>query len=170
MSWFAQAVACSLYALGFGSFAAHLLSLAQISICNCPESTMALIFAVLAAAAFTVINYRGSEETGRVGRFLALSKVAILLVLVAFGAKAILNRPGWTTAFTPFLPPGITGVFTAMGLTAIAFEGYEVVTQSGEEAVDPRRRRACSGILGPLLRRISAARCFHCMSSAFLAS
>ncbi len=139
MSWFAQAIACSLYALGFGSFAARLLSLAEISIRNCPESTMALVLTVLAAAAFTIINYRGAAETGRIGSFLTLSKVAILLVLVVFGAKALLNRPHWGADFMPFLPRGIGGVFTAMGLTAIAFEGYEVVTQSGEEAIDPRR-------------------------------
>lgn len=93
MSWFAQAIACSLYSLGFGSFAARLLSLAQISICNCPESTMALILAVVAAVTFTIINYRGAEETGRIGSFLTLSKVAILLVLVVFGTRALLNRP-----------------------------------------------------------------------------
>jgi amino acid transporter/nucleotide-binding universal stress UspA family protein len=139
MSWFAQAIACSLYSLGFGSFAARLLTLADVSICNCPESTMALSLAVLAAALFTVINYRGAAETGRIGSFLTLSKVAILLVLIAFGAKALLNRPNWGAEFTPFLPMGIVGVFTAMGLTAIAFEGYEVVTQSGEEAIDPQR-------------------------------
>lgn len=47
MSWFAQAVACSLYSLGFGSFAARLLSLAEISICSCPESSMALVIGYL---------------------------------------------------------------------------------------------------------------------------
>jgi len=100
---------------------------------------MALILAVLAAAVFTIINCRGAAETGRIGSFLTLSKIAILSVLVVFGAKALLNRPNWGTEFVPFLPRGIGGVFTAMGLTAIAFEGYEVVTQSGEEAIDPRR-------------------------------
>ena len=139
MSWFAQAVACSLYALGFGSFAARLLFLADVSICNCPESTMALVLAVLAAGAFTAINFRGAAETGRIGSLLTLSKVAILLVLIAFGLIALSKRPDWSTEFVPFLPQGISGVFTAMGLTAIAFEGYEVVTQSGEEVVDPQR-------------------------------
>jgi amino acid transporter/nucleotide-binding universal stress UspA family protein len=139
MSWFAQAVACSLYSLGLGSFAARLLTLADISIANCPEPTMALILAVLAAAAFVVINYRGAAESGRIGSFLTVSKVVILLVLVVFGVKALSNRPDWPAHFTPFLPNGIGGVFTAMGLTAIAFEGYEIVTQSGEEVIDPGR-------------------------------
>jgi amino acid transporter/nucleotide-binding universal stress UspA family protein len=139
MSWFAQTIACSLYGLGFGSFAARLLTLADVSICNCPESTMALILAVLAAIGFTTVNYRGAAETGRIGSFLTLSKVAILLVLILFGVRALLHRPDWSTSFTPFLPSGIGGVLTAMGLTAIAFEGYEIVTQSGEEVVDPAR-------------------------------
>ncbi|MGD9001657.1 MAG: amino acid permease [Anaerolineae bacterium] len=139
MSWFAQTIACSLYALGFGSFAARLLTLADVSICNCPEPTMALILTTLAAIGFTVINYRGAAETGRIGSLLTLSKVAILLVLILFGVRALLNRPEWRAAVMPFLPNGISGVFTAMGLTAIAFEGYEIVTQSGEEVIEPGR-------------------------------
>jgi amino acid transporter/nucleotide-binding universal stress UspA family protein len=139
MSWFAQTIACSLYALGFGSFTARLLTLADVSICNCPEPTMALILAGLAAISFTVINYRGAAETGRIGSLLTLAKVAILLVLILFGVRALLTRPDWSTSFTPFLPKGIGGVLTAMGLTAIAFEGYEIVTQSGEEVIDPGR-------------------------------
>jgi len=32
-----------------------------------------------------------------------------------------------------------TGVLVAMGLTFIAFEGYEIIAQCGEEVVDPKR-------------------------------
>jgi amino acid transporter len=34
---------------------------------------------------------------------------------------------------------GITGIVAAMGLTFIAFEGYEVIVQTGEEAKNPKR-------------------------------
>jgi len=139
MSWFAQAVACSLYSLGFGSFAARLLQMAHISPFDLPERTLALILSISAAALFTLVNYRGAAETGKVGNVLTLTKVAILAALVFFGLRALLNNPGWTSEFTPFLPHGIGGVLVAMGLTAIAFEGYEIVAQSGEEVVNPDR-------------------------------
>ncbi|MEZ4519517.1 MAG: amino acid permease [Chloroflexota bacterium] len=38
-----------------------------------------------------------------------------------------------------FLPNGLAGVFVAMGLTFIAFEGYEIIAQSGEEVKNPMR-------------------------------
>jgi len=139
MSWFAQAVACSLYSLGFGSFAARLLEMTHVSPFNLPQPTLAVALAVSAAALFTYINYRGASETGRVGNALTMAKVTILAILVLFGLKALLNRPDWPSEFVPFFSNGIGGVFTAMGLTAIAFEGYEIVAQSGEEVMDPGR-------------------------------
>jgi amino acid transporter/nucleotide-binding universal stress UspA family protein len=139
MSWFAQAVACSLYSLGFGSFAARLIEMAHVSPLDVPEHSMAVILAVLAATLFTYINYRGASETGKIGNVLTLTKITILAVLVLFGLKALSSRPDWASEFTPFLPHGISGVLVAMGLTAIAFEGYEIVAQSGEEVVDPGR-------------------------------
>jgi amino acid transporter/nucleotide-binding universal stress UspA family protein len=139
MSWFAQAVACSLYSLGFGSFTARLLEMAHLSPFTLSEHTLALGLAVLAAGLFTYINFRGASETGKIGNILTLTKVAILVALVLFGLKALLNNPGWTSGFVPFLPRGVGGVLAAMGLTAIAFEGYEIVAQAGEEVIDPGR-------------------------------
>jgi len=139
MSWFAQAVACSLYSLGFGSFTARLLEMAHLSPFNLSEHSLALSLAVLAAGLFTYINFRGASETGKIGNILTLTKIAILVALVLFGLKALLNNPSWISGFTPFFPQGAGGVLAAMGLTAIAFEGYEIVAQAGEEVVSPER-------------------------------
>ncbi|MGH9951598.1 MAG: amino acid permease, partial [Nitrososphaeraceae archaeon] len=38
-----------------------------------------------------------------------------------------------------FMPMGIAGIVAAMGLTFIAFEGYEVIVQTGEEVKNPKR-------------------------------
>jgi amino acid transporter/nucleotide-binding universal stress UspA family protein len=139
MSWFAQAVACSLYALVFGSFAAELLEMAHVSLFSLPKHVLALLLAVSAAALFTYVNYRGAAETGKVGNVLAVAKIAILATLVLFGLRALSARSDWTSEFVPFLPNGIGGVLAAMGLTAVAFEGYEIVAQSGEEVASPGR-------------------------------
>ena len=46
----------------------------------------------------------------------------------------------WVPRFSEnFLPNGWHGVLVAMGLTFIAFEGYEIIAQSGEEIKDPKR-------------------------------
>ena len=41
--------------------------------------------------------------------------------------------------FSDFLPMGFGGLVAAMGLTFIAFEGYEIIVQTGEEVKNPKR-------------------------------
>ncbi len=136
MSWFAHAVACSLYALGFGSFATELLQMAFGPL-PFPRELVAVTISVLVALLFTFINFRGASETGLVGNIVTSLKVFILLVLVGFGVFKIFGNPSAWQHYTPFLPEGWLGVFVAMGLTFIAFEGYEIIAQSGEEVKDP---------------------------------
>ncbi|GAB4560887.1 MAG: amino acid transporter [Anaerolineae bacterium] len=138
MSWFAHAVACSLYALGFGSFAAELLRVwfGELPI---PYHLLATVIGSAAALVFTYINFRGSSETGLAGNIVTSIKIVILLVLAGFGLAKILGQPDPLSHYRPFLPEGMLGVFVAMGLTFIAFEGYEIVAQSGEEVIDPGR-------------------------------
>jgi len=153
MDWFAHSMACSLYSLGFGSFAARMFQMAQVSFFGLPEERMAVLLAVAAAALFTYINYRGASETGKIGNIVTIAKVLILAVLVAFGIRAIILRPDWTTEFVPFLPHGLHGILVAMGLTAIAFQGYEIIAQSGEEVVNPGRNipRAMFSAIGAVV-------------------
>jgi len=139
MSWFAQAVACSLYALGFGSFAARIVIMCGAAPFGLAGRTLSVVLAILAAATFTFINYRGASETGKVGNVLTMTKIIILALLVVFGLLALRHKPEWPTEFVPFFPNGIGGVLAAMGLTVIAFEGYEIVAQSGEEVVHPNQ-------------------------------
>ncbi|MFQ5945767.1 MAG: amino acid permease [Anaerolineae bacterium] len=139
MNWFAASVACSLYALGFGAFAARLLTILGFSHPALGEGNLALGLAALVATVFTFINYRGSSETASVGNVVTLAKVTILAALVLFGLAALRHRPDWPAQLQPFLPKGMGGVLGAMGLTFIAFEGYEIITHSGEEVIDPRR-------------------------------
>jgi basic amino acid/polyamine antiporter, APA family len=64
----------------------------------------------------------------------------VLAVFVGFGTWITLHRPDWQAVFTDdFLPRGYGGVFVAMGLTFIAFEGYEIIAQCSEEVHRPER-------------------------------
>ena len=132
MSWFAHAVAGSLYALGFGRFATELWIMAGLPVWGLSVHQMTLGFMTLIAVLFTAINYRGASETGLVGNIITLTKVAILVLFVIFGIAAIARTDAWVTRFTTdFMPNGFVGVLIAMGLTFIAFEGYEIIAQSG---------------------------------------
>ncbi len=141
MSWFAHAVAGSLYALAFGSFAAELYHLAGLPDFGWGTPGLRLTFTTLVIAAFTYLNYRGASETGLVGNIVTITKVIILGLFCGFGLVAMFQHPeGWTTRFTEgFMPEGWSGVLIAMGLTFIAFEGYEIIAQSGEEIKNPKR-------------------------------
>ena len=49
------------------------------------------------------------------------------------------QKTGWQASFSPFMTNGFGGVFAAMGLTFIAFEGYEIIAQTSEEVEDPKK-------------------------------
>lgn len=141
MSWFAHAVAGSLYGLAFGSFTTELWHMAGLPDLGLGTQGLRLAFTTLVVTAFAYINYRGASETGTVGNVVTSTKVAILGLFCAFGLVAMFRHPeGWMTRFAEgFMPEGWLGVFMAMGLTFIAFEGYEIIAQSGEEIKDPLR-------------------------------
>jgi amino acid transporter len=95
--------------------------------------------AALLVCLFAYINYRGASESGKAGNIITIVKLAIIGVSIAFGLHVLGIRPDWKAPFDDFLPRGLGGVFMAMGLTFIAFEGYEIIAQCSEEVVNPRK-------------------------------
>jgi amino acid transporter/nucleotide-binding universal stress UspA family protein len=139
MSWFAHAVACSLYALGFGAYFQVVLPLLGVHVPATPFLPLEKWLAVAVVALFAYINYRGAAETGKAGNVVTIGKLLILAVFIGFGVWITLRRPDWHAVFREGFPNGFAGVFTAMGLTFIAFEGYEIIAQCSEEVRDPKR-------------------------------
>ncbi len=139
MSWFAHAVACSLYALGFGAYFGHVLESMGLSWGSLGFLSVEKVLAVLACILFAYINFRGASETGKAGNIVTLAKVAVIGIFIAFGLSVLAGKIGWQENFKPFLPKGIGGVATAMGLTFIAFQGYEVIAQCSEEVENPKK-------------------------------
>jgi amino acid transporter/nucleotide-binding universal stress UspA family protein len=140
MAWMASSTACALYGLGFGRFAVEIWTIAGLPTFGLTEGQMTLAFMILIVSLFSFINYRGASETGAVGSVVTIAKVVILLVFVGFGLYAMIQRPDSLEVFKENpLPNGLGGVFLAMALTFIAFEGYEIIAQSGEEVINPSR-------------------------------
>ncbi|MEW6716268.1 MAG: amino acid permease [Chloroflexota bacterium] len=148
ISWFSNSVACSLYSVIFGAFFVELLGMVGFHFSSEPVlfglsgfQIAEKIVTLSVIALFTWINIRGATETGTVGNIITTFKIIVLLSLVVFGLIAMMNMPNWSINFQdpgPF-PNGLSGVLLAMGLTFVAFEGYEIIAQSGEELVSPQK-------------------------------
>lgn len=158
ISWFGHSVACSVYCLGFGAYLGEILKDIAVhsSLASAPligaltHHWFAKAAGVAICALFTYINYRGASETGKAETFVTIAKLLILGVFVASGLYALTRRPDWHSHFSPFFPNGFGGVFAAMGLTYIAFEGYEIIAQCGEEVKNPQRNLPLAIILSIL--------------------
>ncbi len=139
MSWFAHAVAGSLYALGFGAYLGLVLDEFGLTLLGFTGGALEKPLAVTIALLFVGINFKGVSETGLAGNIVTVAKVGVIGLFIASGLWAMFQEPASWDKFTPFAPEGLTGVLTAMGLTYIAFEGYEIIVQAGEEVRDPKR-------------------------------
>ncbi len=139
MSWFAHAVACSLYALGFGAYFGLVLTTLGAPRLDPGLLPLEKWLAAFVCVVFAWINYRGASETGKAGNAVTVGKIAIIGTFIAAGLWVMTRRAGWGASFRPFLPHGWGGVFAAMGLTFIAFEGYEIIAQTSEEVENPGR-------------------------------
>ena len=139
MAWFAHTIAGSLYAVAFGTFLGHLLKSTEI-IDGASGLPLEKIFAAIAIMIFAFVNVRGSSHTGKVGSAITFSQLAIIgiLIIAALVAMAFLN-PNWPNNFQDFFPNGTMGLVLAMGLTFIAFEGYEIIAQAGDEIKKPKK-------------------------------
>jgi amino acid transporter len=147
MAWFAHIVAGSLYAVSFASFLNGLLLQLNFFKDVGSEGTLLIlgiipldkIIAIASVAAFTYVNFKGTSETGKTGDIVTVIQLGLIFALIGAGLWTMHTNPGWTLNFSDFMPMGIAGVVAAMGLTFIAFEGYEVIVQTGEEVKNPKR-------------------------------
>jgi len=141
MAWFAHIIAGSLYAVSFASFLTGLLEMMNLSHDLVLLNIIPLdkFIAVISIAVFTYINIKGTSETGKTGDIVTIIQLGLIFILIAAGLWVMSGNPNWKMNFSNFAPMGIGGVVAAMGLTFIAFEGYEVIVQTGEEVKNPRR-------------------------------
>jgi basic amino acid/polyamine antiporter, APA family len=142
MAWFAHIVAGSLYAVGYGSFQSSLLEMLGII---GDQPILGIIhldklIAVGSIAAFTYVNVKGASQTSKLGIIVTVIQLGTIFALIGAGFMTISNNPEWNSnILSNFAPIGIGGIVAAMGLTFIAFEGYEIIVQTGEEIKNPKK-------------------------------
>jgi amino acid transporter len=149
MLWFAYMIAGALYALGFAPNFLELLHVYdlvpppdQVGAVALPVVDLAIPASVglafLAVATFVSLNAASTAASGSVETIFTLVKVSILVLFVGFGALS----PMFSSAqFQPLFPGEKTAfaILPAMGLTFIAFEGYDLITTVTEEVKNPRK-------------------------------
>jgi len=143
LSWFGHTAACSFYSLGFGIAMSKMLQYFEIDLFGISPDLIIKAFAAAAIVFFLGLNYAGVGATGRTGSIVTAIQIAIISFFVILCVLAALDTKGIHVLdnFTPLLPEGknVTNILMVMGFTVIAFEGYEIIVQCGEEVKDPKR-------------------------------
>ena len=143
LSWFGHTVACSYYSIGFGLAMVNLLGYFEFSILGMSDSLLVKFFASVAILFFLAVNYWGVGATGKTGDTVTFIQVLIIAFFISFGIIYALDTKG-IHILDPFDPiissdKELTSILMVMGFTFIAFEGYEIIVQSGEEVKDPKK-------------------------------
>ncbi|MDA3798575.1 MAG: amino acid permease [Kiritimatiellae bacterium] len=140
MEWFASSVAGSLYAVVFATYTLEFFKqLGYLEWLPFDYSIAVKIVAGCVACVFIYINYRGSSETGKIGAFFTLGQMVLVLGIAVLGIIAFIHHPDRVLNFEPFMPKGWSKLLVSMGFIFVAFEGYEVIAQAGDETIDPKK-------------------------------
>jgi basic amino acid/polyamine antiporter, APA family len=118
-------------------------------------STVTALFnlpAVLVIAAVTALLVVGIRESARFNNVIVFVKVGVILLFVAFAAKAV-DPANWQ----PFIPAntgereafGVSGIVAGAGIVFFAYIGFDAVSTAAQEARNPQRDMPI-GILGSL--------------------
>jgi amino acid transporter len=153
MLWFAYMIAGGLYALGFAPNFLELLhvygyvpppgEVGAIALPLLPAVPATVALAFVAVLFLVLLNAVSTAASGSVETIFTVVKVTILLIFVAFGFLSAGGGSATSFTFQNFDPlftgdGGALSILPAMGLTFIAFEGYDLITTVTEEVQNPR--------------------------------
>ena len=120
--WFSISLKSAFALIGIGAYATLITSipLTFIAVCCC--------------IIFVFINLIGIKITGRIQIFLVSGLLGILILYVLYGLPAVeIER------FTPFIPLGISSVFSTAGFLFISYGALLGITSLAEEVKEPER-------------------------------
>jgi basic amino acid/polyamine antiporter, APA family len=119
------------------------------------DGTVIAVFnlpAVLITAVVTTLLVIGIKESANVNSAIVIIKVAVIVMIIAFGAMFV-NRANWY----PFIPEntgtfgefGWSGIMRGAGMIFFAYIGFDAVSTAAQEAKNPQKDMPM-GILGSL--------------------
>jgi amino acid transporter/nucleotide-binding universal stress UspA family protein len=142
-SWFSHVIACSLYSIASAAFIVTIANF--VGWLPGEQGTLMKGLAVGLAALFILLNYVGVKIGIKTENVINTAVLVAVLGFIGAGLWAAYRDPAAVHAnLTPFFLPGgtafnLSNVFLSMGITFIAFEGYEIISQTSEEIQDPKR-------------------------------
>ncbi|WP_217580811.1 amino acid permease [Lysinibacillus sp. GbtcB16] len=101
--------------------------------------------AILIIFATAFLLTLGIKESTRFNTWMVFLKVAVILLFIGVGVFYV--KP---TNWEPFLPFGISGIFSGAALVFFAYLGFDAVSSAAEEVKNPKRNMPI-GIIGSLL-------------------
>ena len=141
--WFASIVAGVLYALGFAAYAVIVLEQAFLTFGGSAPSwlTSRLLSIALAIGATFIYTVMLTRPSRGGGDFATIGKVIAFGVLIAFGLWVFIGTPSESSLsqLSPFFPTGFAGVFSAMGFTFIALQGFDLIAAAAGEIKTPEK-------------------------------
>lgn len=156
--WFAYIVAGVLYALGFASYGIEFIKVVFYG--GALPTWLQGRTPVVLLALIPTLLYSGSliRQASGGGQWATWGKVGVFSVLLLAGFWAIGSRGVMESSknLTPFFPGGFSGLLTAMGLTFIALQGFDLISAIAGDIKDPTRN-----IPRAMLLSLGAALCIY---------
>lgn len=90
--------------------------------------------AILITILITVLVYMGIQESKRTNNVLVVFKITILLLFIVVGFTTV-NTDNWS----PFIPNGWSGIFKGTAAVFFAYIGFDALSTTTEECVNPKR-------------------------------
>lgn len=141
MEWLAASAAGGFYAIVLSRYTLEFfINIEWLTL----EGTQLVIaqraFGVAAAFVFIYINFRGSSETGKMGAIFTVGQMIFVVGIGLVGLVTFFVHPQRIGNFEPFLGDADWWrLLGSMGIIYVAFEGFEVIAQAGDETVNPRK-------------------------------
>ena len=145
MEWLASSAAGGFYAIVFATATINFINAvfgtpAEPAFSAATARVAIRVLAVAAAGIFIFINYRGSSETGKIGALFTVGQMLFVAAIGVVGLIVLVTNPERLENFRPFMPgDGWLRMLGVMAIIYVAFEGFEVIAQAGDETIDPKR-------------------------------
>jgi amino acid transporter/nucleotide-binding universal stress UspA family protein len=139
LSWFGHCIVCAFYVASFGISIAIFAGPGILPY----EREFVRVASIALLLVFLYVNYRGTKTTGRSSTYVTVVLAGLILTFVVAGLAWFALNPSGVANFRPFFRGEglgtVVSILTAMGLTFVVFEGYEIIAQTGEEVSEPEK-------------------------------